>query len=160
LVDYLRFHTKEIKECIARNRLPKQRQHCYRTKKKFWIIDDTYNANPLSVKSAIESLACFSAKGKRVFVFGDMNELGLKAKAAHESVGRQVAKSNIDCFVTVGKRAKLASNSIKNKKIIKANFLSCSPASKFLKTLIAPDDVVLIKGSRSVRMEEIVRKIG
>ena len=155
-----RISIKEINGCIAQAHSLKQRQNLYRTKKKFWMIDDTYNANPLSVRSAVESLVCFPAKGKRIFVFGDMNELGLKSKMAHKSVGRQVGKSNIDCFVTVGRKAKLATEEMKNKNIQKVNFSSCQSASKFLSTFIQPDDIVLIKGSRSVRLEEIVRKIG
>ncbi|MDD3375756.1 MAG: cyanophycin synthetase, partial [Candidatus Omnitrophica bacterium] len=150
---------KEIKKSIVCMNSLKQRQNFYRTKKKFWMIDDTYNANPISVKAAIESLSCFPGKGRRIFVFGNMNELGLKSKSAHESVGRQVARSNIDYFVTVGEKAKISADALNSKTVKKESFFSCQSASKFLNAFIQPNDVILIKGSRGSHMEEIVQEI-
>jgi UDP-N-acetylmuramoyl-tripeptide--D-alanyl-D-alanine ligase len=126
------------------------------------IINDTYNANPDSTTMAVYTLGSFMTAGKKIAVLGDMLELGPLAKAAHREIGRLVAQSNISNLLTVGKMAKyVAEGAIKSGMDKKQVFTACDKKNiikQLLKT-IAPKDVVLVKGSRAMKMEEIVKAL-
>ncbi|MBU4377084.1 MAG: UDP-N-acetylmuramoyl-tripeptide--D-alanyl-D-alanine ligase [Candidatus Omnitrophica bacterium] len=122
------------------------------------FIDDTYNSNPLSMSSAIATLSSYNSKGSKVLVSGDMLELGRKSAYYHGEMGRLVADSGIDKFISVGK---LARNSfLAAKKSGMQNIWFCrtkKEAASVLKKIVKPDDVVLVKGSRGMRMEEVIK---
>ncbi len=124
------------------------------------LIDDTYNSSPTAVKEAIESLKDIKAKHK-IAVLGDMLEIGKYTLEAHEKVGKQVAKV-VDILVTVGIRGKfIAESALKagmNKKQVHM-FMSIREASEFLQKKVVKDDVVLLKGSQSVRMERVTASL-
>ncbi|HUY69572.1 MAG TPA: UDP-N-acetylmuramoyl-tripeptide--D-alanyl-D-alanine ligase [Candidatus Tyrphobacter sp.] len=124
------------------------------------LIDDSYNASPISVRSALATLQSLSAK-RRVAVLGDMAELGQYTADAHEEVGRLSAKF-VDWLVTVGPKAKFIAEAALAAGLAKERVLSFGEAEEaglFLKTLIKEGDVVLIKGSQSVRMEKAIKEI-
>ncbi len=153
------FPKKTMALALLKARLPGQRQSLCFTKKKFWIIDDSYNANPLSVKFALESLCYLPTKRKRIFVFGGMGELGRSSSQAHKDIGHLIDKNKVDYFITIGKNARLAIKAVGQRHISTLSFDSCKPALTFLKSFVCAGDSVLIKGSRSFHLEEIVSQL-
>jgi UDP-N-acetylmuramoyl-tripeptide--D-alanyl-D-alanine ligase len=105
------------------------------------IINDTYNANPQSMTAALQTLA--SMKGRKIAVMGDMLELGKTAKSAHHRVLKLSRSLKIDKVYTFGK---LWPKAFKEKKLLIKN----------LKKIIRPRDIILVKGSRGMKMEEVV----
>ena len=127
------------------------------------IIDDTYNANPDSMKNAINVLNIYSRgkNGRKVAVLADMLELGKVSKELHLTLGEYVAQNDIDMLVTVGEEAKNIALGAKkvNKNISTQSFESNLEAYKFLKDNLQDGDNVLFKGSRGMHIDEIVSKI-
>jgi len=110
------------------------------------IINDTYNANPQSMEAALKVLSIHQAR--KVAVLGDMFELGKKAVPAHKRIGKLARKLGVDEFVTVGRLSKnMGANH---------HFKNNQAAVIGLKKLIHKGDAILIKGSRGMKMEEIV----
>jgi UDP-N-acetylmuramoyl-tripeptide--D-alanyl-D-alanine ligase len=125
------------------------------------IIDDSYNANPDSMKRALEFLK--EQKGRKIGLLGNMNELGDYERQGHEEVGKVAAKS-VDLLLTVGEIAKkyLATEAERSglapEKII--SFTNSKEAGKWLKKRLKEGDIVLAKGSQNnVRMEQAVSEI-
>ena len=127
------------------------------------IIDDTYNSSPESSIAAINVLNNIKIKERSSIwaVLGDMLELGAYTEEGHRMVGEQVAKSKINKLIAVGERARDISRSAKA--IMKEenifHFASTERAGRFLQERIKPGDLILIKGSRGMKMEEIVEEI-
>ncbi|MGB9803679.1 UDP-N-acetylmuramoyl-tripeptide--D-alanyl-D-alanine ligase, partial [Desulfofundulus sp.] len=125
------------------------------------IINDAYNANPSSTRAALQVLAETETRGRRIAVLGDMLELGEEAKGAHRRVGRDAARV-AQFLITVGDLAGfMADGALEAGMSGRCIFrcLSRSEAARILKDLVQPGDVVLIKGSRGMRMEEIVQAL-
>lgn len=123
----------------------------------YLIVNDAYNASPMSVAAAIETLREV-AKYRKVAVLGDMLELGAIAVEAHEKIGEQLAKHHVDVVVTVGK---LAANIAKRASLCGIEkVVACSnhvEAQEALGKLLEPGDTILIKGSRGMKMENIIK---
>jgi len=124
------------------------------------IIDDTYNSSPNAVEEALNSLSQIKVPGRKIAVLGDMLELGRDTHDAHKQIGELAAKS-VDYLITVGFRAQGfgegALGFLDSGKI--AEFEDIHKAGKFLENLIKPGDIILIKGSRPLHLEEIVEEI-
>ncbi len=123
------------------------------------IMDDSYNSNPSSMAAAIEALADCRTAGKKIIVSGDMLELGPRAKAMHEGLGRAIAKSPAEVLITLGALSKFT-NRTAAQKGVKVLFHAATrgEAAGFLKKTAKPGDVVLVKGSREMRMEKIIEE--
>lgn len=124
------------------------------------IIDDTYNSAPLAMLEALDILKKLQSK-RKIAVLGDMLELGKTTVTAHETVGKITAKT-IKILFTVGRKAKIISESGVKAGLAKKNILSfqnLSEAALKLQEIIEPGDLILIKGSQGVRMEKIVKEI-
>lgn len=121
------------------------------------IINDVYNASPVSTKCAIDSLRAIDCYGKRVAILGDMLELGPTEIKLHELMLLHCLDACIDVVALVGKRFLMAANNLKVAQEINlvCAYDSESLASKILEYLHC-DDVVLVKGSRGMKMEKIV----
>lgn len=125
------------------------------------IIDDTYNAAPLSASVAIDELIHFPA-AKKIVVVGDMLELGNLSEQSHKDLAKKLAATAIDQFVAVGPQMKYAYEEMKRLSFKHDNlfwFEKSTDAIDKVKELLAPNTVVLVKGSQGVRMEKIVRAI-
>ncbi len=118
------------------------------------VVDDTYNANPESVKNAIETLNQIS--GKKIFILGDMLELGNEEEKEHEKVGRLLLSSNIDTVYLYGNAVKNTYKVLKGKKEV--HLLDKSEISEKLKKVKEPT-TVWIKGSRGMRMEDVIKEL-
>lgn len=115
------------------------------------IIDDTYNANLASTLVALKILA--QAPGEKIFVFGDMGELGDNCAQHHAEVGRYADQLGIDRLYTVGK---YSINTNKNFSRQRSHHQDHASLYKLLKADVSPSSYILVKGSRSAGMEQIV----
>jgi UDP-N-acetylmuramoyl-tripeptide--D-alanyl-D-alanine ligase len=118
------------------------------------VIDDTYNANLRSVLTALEVLA--QRQGKKIFVFGDMGELGDWAKAHHQEVGLEARRLGIDRLLSCGSYSALASKAFGVKG---QHFASQEALVTALLEELGAQTTVLVKGSRSSAMEKIVNQV-
>jgi UDP-N-acetylmuramoyl-tripeptide--D-alanyl-D-alanine ligase len=118
------------------------------------LIDDCYNANPMSVRAALDDLATTAAVGssRRVAVLGDMLELGPAARDFHVKAGRHAAAVGVDVLVTVGPLAEAMADGFAGEVHAMA---SAAEAAPLVDELVAPGDVVLVKGSRGVGLEVV-----
>jgi len=121
------------------------------------ILDDTYNANPVSMRAALETVAARRGTGRLVAVLGDMLELGGIADDAHRELGRAVVAAGADELVGVGRLALLAVEAAREAGIAEARHATTfeDTVAHLLKRLV-PGDTVLVKGSRGMRLERVV----
>ncbi len=124
------------------------------------FIQDCYNSNELSVSAALENLP--QTKGKKIAVLGDMKELGRFSRKCHQNIGSK-AFQTVDLLLGIGKEAETAVKTflrLKQKKRSSQKkafwFEDKTALAKFLKKQMQKDDVVLIKGSRSLQMEKLL----
>lgn len=123
------------------------------------VINDSYNANPISMENALETLKGMDAPGRKIAVLADMLELGEKAADFHLQVGRKAAELGVDVLLTVGDLARGIGEGAKqagmNGRKIK-NFRTNQEVSHYLLENLRSGDLVLVKGSRKMRTEEVV----
>lgn len=124
----------------------------------FYILDDTYNANPSSFMNLLEAMNKIKVEGKKVLIFGDMLELGNGEDREHKNIGKLISTSSIDVLISVGERARLVFESF-SKKIERWWFEDISSAKKKLKDFLEKDNLLAFKGSRMMRMERLLPKI-
>lgn len=123
-------------------------------KKNALVIDDTYNANLRSSLTAIDVLA--SRQGKRIFVFGDMGELGKWCEEHHQEVGIAAREHGIDMLMTCGKHSEAAARAYGS---AAKHYQHQDELAKDLLNLLDANTTVLVKGSRSSQMEKIVHQL-
>jgi len=123
------------------------------------IIADCYNANPDSVEAALDGLKDFAGSRRKIFVFADMLELGDDAPMAHRIVGQEVAERNIALFATTGELAQWASWEAGRMCVRAGHFDSKENLVNALLEEIRPGDVILVKGSRLMALEEVVERL-
>lgn len=119
------------------------------------VIDDTYNASPLSMAAAIEVLAA-AGKGRKLAAIGDMLEMGEAGPAAHRRVGEQLVSAGVAAVVTIGELAALAGTVTQGKGIPTVCCADHAAAVQALKQALRPGDTVLLKGSRGMAMEKLL----
>ena len=127
------------------------------------ILDDAYNANPLAVEAALDSLVAIEGTGRRIAVLGRMAELGAEGRDAHERVGRRCAELGVDHLVVVGdvaddqdEVAPVAAGARAAGTAAVTEVADAAAAAEVVAGLVRPGDVVLIKGSRVVGLERVV----
>ncbi len=118
------------------------------------IIDDSYNSSPDALHEAINTIKKIETTGKKILVIGDMMELGQYSKSEHEKI-RGAMNGGVFDVVTVGQRAKVIARTTKNDK----SFNNSTEAGEYIKTIISKGDIVLVKGSQSMRMERVTKSI-
>jgi UDP-N-acetylmuramoyl-tripeptide--D-alanyl-D-alanine ligase len=118
------------------------------------LINDSYNASPASVKAAIQSLGLY--KGRKLFVFGGMAELGDKSDSFHADVGVQAMQYDVDSLYVLGEAARPAYDAYSGEKFYAQDMQQLLDK---LGENVLPDDVVLIKGSRAFRMERVAEHL-
>lgn len=122
------------------------------------IIDDTYNASPLAVASALTTLARLPAQHK-IAILGDMNELGGGSDEAHSAIGKLCDPAVIDHLITVGPQARnFLAPAARQQGCTVTSFDTAPEAHHLLKTLIAKDTILLFKGSQGgIYLEEAIK---
>ena len=146
-----------IKDRILTSQPPKGRCEI-KTNGQITVIDDTYNANVDSTIAAIDYLKAFSGNGKRIFVFGDMLELGASSEDQHRIIGKKCQKEDLSVVFTIGNETIVAHEEINNS-ILHKHFEQKEALLSNLNEIISEGDKILVKGSRGMRMEKIVEQI-
>jgi UDP-N-acetylmuramoyl-tripeptide--D-alanyl-D-alanine ligase len=119
------------------------------------FIDDSYNANPDSMKAALRTLVELESDGKRIAVLGQMLELGAESARGHREVGETAATLGIDHLISVGDE--IIAHAAEEAGLQKTEVASdTSQAAEMLAEIVSPGDLVLVKGSRSARTERVI----
>ena len=118
------------------------------------ILNDTYNSNPDSMRAALDTLCSLETRGKRVAVLADMLELGPAAEREHRNVGRLLKRAGITYLLTYGPLSRLTN--VAAVVHFKAHYDQKNVLAEYLSELLGAGDVVLIKGSRGMKMEDVV----
>jgi UDP-N-acetylmuramoyl-tripeptide--D-alanyl-D-alanine ligase len=119
------------------------------------LLNDCYNANPMSMRAAIDELA-HTARARRVAVLGDMLELGSESRRLHREVGLHAAQQGLDLLVTVGPLAAEMRTEFEGESYAVAD---AGAAAELLRTLLERGDTVLVKGSRGVGLERVAEAL-
>ena len=123
------------------------------------ILDDTYNANPQSMRAAIQVLAG-SHSAWKVAVLGDMFELGPYSPALHTEVGDCLGRQHIHCLVAVGDEAKHIAEGAENAGVEQIYYCRTKgEAEKILPEVVKPDSTILVKASRGMKLEDLTAKL-
>lgn len=121
----------------------------------FFVVKDYYNAIPAAVISALHSLEDFENPGRRFAVLGDMMELGDHEKHFHELVGEAAASAGLTRLYTIGDRGKMISDRAKAAGADAVHYEDAAPLAADLRQELKQGDLVLIKGSRAIRLERV-----
>jgi UDP-N-acetylmuramoyl-tripeptide--D-alanyl-D-alanine ligase len=124
------------------------------------LINDSYNANPRSMTEALKTLDSFKTQGRRIFVIGDMLELGDRSITAHQKLGEEIAASKTNILIALGKLASLSAKSaqaLAGEKIQILELASHQEAAEFLTQEAVSGDCVMFKGSRGAAMEKVLQ---
>ena len=161
---HLGMNLVEVARQLAEFRLPPGRMNFLPGVKHTFIIDDTYNSSPEAALLAVDILGRIKADqgSAKYAVLGDMLELGAYTEEGHRLVGAKAAASGLDCLVAVGERARDiirgASEAGLGDECL-FYFDKTDEAGRFLQNRLKAGDIVLVKGSRGMAMEKIVKEI-
>ena len=123
------------------------------------FLDDSYNANPESMQAALRTLVELDTEGKRIAVLGHMGELGTESQRGHSDVGQTAAELRIDHLITVGEMGAAISRAAQRAGLESAtNVTTPAEAAELLAERATAGDLVLVKGSRSARMERVLEE--
>lgn len=151
----------EAQAALANHKPTLGRMHLIDGIKGSLIIDDTYNASPVATVEALHTLATLEKTKRKIAVLGDMMELGAHSAEAHKEIGNLAAKS-CDILVAVGIRSRWTAEYAMCAGMSEKNvyqFDDSEETGAFIQNMIEEGDVVLVKGSQSMRMEKTVKEI-
>ena len=148
-----------IRESLSRFKPPPMRMNRIKLNGML-LINDGYNANPESMDLAIQTLSNLAQGRRSIVVCCDMLELGRFSKELHLKIGQKIALSGIDCLITMGKEAFFIYEGARRSGMDKSRIYytkTAKEAASILKEICQPEDIILFKGSRSMKPEEIVK---
>jgi len=148
----------QIKNIVSRLKAPSGRLDVQRFKN-FILIDDTYNANPDSTKAAIELVGRIKTFKKKILILGDMFELGKTSIKLHQRLKNVIVNSKVDEVYTVGPKMKHLYEKFDRTNLLAIHFAKREFFKSYINHLNFNDSVILVKGSRGMRMEEFVSEI-
>lgn len=131
----------------------------------YHVIDDTYNASPDSITSNIDALFDYSEEGRKIAVLGDVLELGDRTESLHRGIGdfileESAGNKTLSYVITVGEGAGYIAKQVEEHSDIPTRqFAHTDEAAEFVKQIVQPGDWILVKGSRGMRMDEVVKKV-
>lgn len=153
--NYLGIDFKNLINAIKNYKPLEGRLNLFKSKAGFYVVNDSYNASPYSLKNLLEKMKKTPTKGKKILIFGDMLELGKKANYYHKEAGK-IASDVVDLIYCYGELSKTTAKEFEKngkKAYIFEDFEKCG---KELMKILKKDDWVLIKGSRGMKMERIL----
>lgn len=154
------FSLQRIAEALAYYKPPPHRMKFLMGIKDTYIIDDCYNASPLSMRAALETIKDLPAK-RKIGILGDMLELGQYSVEAHEQIGQLAAKT-FNLLITVGLRAKFIADAARKRGMAEEkikSFDTADEAGMEILSLLKSGDLVLIKASRGIHLDKIVEEL-
>jgi UDP-N-acetylmuramoyl-tripeptide--D-alanyl-D-alanine ligase len=123
------------------------------------LINDAYNANPISMRAALAHLAATAGERRRVAVLGEMAELGPGAPAFHQEIGREVARHGVEALVAVGELARGYLTGAAGVPVTRWAPDAESAAAAAVDEIVRPGDCVLVKASRAVGLEQVAEAL-
>lgn len=148
----------DIKNAVRKLKAPAGRLDVQRHKN-FILIDDSYNANPDSTKAAIEMVGLIKIFKRKILILGEMLELGAYSSKLHQGLKKVIEKAGIDEVYTIGQKMKYLHKNLDKTKLIAKHFTKRNLLSKFIRNRDFDGSVILVKGSRGMKMEEFVSEI-
>jgi len=124
--------------------------------KKFVIIDDTYNANPESVNNALMVLSKYKSMKNKIAILGDMGELGKDVVKFHKGLAKTIKENGITTVLTIGNNSKHLFSELNKSVSLKKHFSQRDKMKEFISEMDLSESVILVKGSRYMKMEEFV----
>ncbi|HEY3250848.1 MAG TPA: UDP-N-acetylmuramoyl-tripeptide--D-alanyl-D-alanine ligase [Ignavibacteria bacterium] len=155
---YFEVSAKKIRKAISEYKIESGKRNQLKEKNDVSIIDDSYNSNPDSVKAALENMKAYKIKGKKYLVLADMLELGKTSRKEHTNIGKLVKAMYFENLYTYGKDSyymHIAAKGVKNN----FHFEDKHVLAKMLKLNIRKGDLILIKGSRAMKMEDVIAEL-
>jgi UDP-N-acetylmuramyl pentapeptide synthase len=152
-------HGITLEECVAGLAAPQLSKGRLQQKMIGGItfLDDTYNANPDSVVAALAALGQIPGPARRIAILGAMGELGSQSEYGHRLVGKSAATHTLTHLITVGDKARwIAEEASANGLGATTHAADPEEAAATLKSIAQEGDIVLVKGSRSARMERVI----
>lgn len=152
---------QDIDKAFTNFNPPKGRMRILKGISSIGIIDDTYNSSPLATIEALKTLSNLSIRGRKIAVLADMKELGDKSRSAHKEVGL-LAGETLHTLVTVGEMARYIAEGAQEAGLAQDrvySFDTSDEAGKAMVDIVRAGDVVLVKGSQSMRMERVVKEL-
>lgn len=147
---------EEIRRGVLHFAPTKMRMNILQRKEDITILNDTYNANPQSMRAAVEVLSK-THDTRKIAVLGDMFELGALAPALHAGVGAYLGKAGVDCLVAVGELAKNIYDAAKDALVPEVHYCATKEEAKaILSEIVRPQTTILVKASRGMAFEELV----
>ncbi|MBM7705015.1 UDP-N-acetylmuramoyl-tripeptide--D-alanyl-D-alanine ligase [Metabacillus iocasae] len=158
---YFHLPLGEIAEGLKNLRLTSMRMEVQKAPSGLTIINDAYNASPTSMKAAIQLLKDMDGYEKRILVLGDMLELGNQEKQFHFEIGQFISPSYVDYVFAYGP---LSAHIIQGAKSAFtadriAHFTDKQELAKELETIASPQDIIIVKGSRGMKLEEVIHHL-
>jgi UDP-N-acetylmuramoyl-tripeptide--D-alanyl-D-alanine ligase len=151
----------KIAEALGYYQSPPHRQKILAGVKGSYIIDDSYNASPLSMHAAIDTVKSLKIDGRKIAVLGDMLEIGKYALDAHQEIGHRVAQV-FDILFVIGPRAKFIADGAHENGLNKKNifrFDTADNAKLKVQEIVKKGDLILVKASRALELDRIVEEI-
>jgi len=160
VADYFKINLIDALKLLEEFKAPYGRMNLIKGINESLIIDDTYNSSPASALAALSTLEQIEAK-RRIVVLGDMLELGAESEAGHREVIKNVLEGKFDKLAVVGTRMHQAAREFLGDDNVKSVLFFNSPmeAGKIIKNILEEGDLILVKGSQSMRMEKVVEQI-
>ncbi|HRY31121.1 MAG TPA: UDP-N-acetylmuramoyl-tripeptide--D-alanyl-D-alanine ligase [Candidatus Paceibacterota bacterium] len=149
-------------EGLRNFKAPKGRMNLLAGENETIIIDDSYNSSPMAATSAIRNLAEIETAGSRIAVLGDMAEIGRFSASEHRKIGALIKQKKIDILITVGRASELMNEQAIEEGMAQSrnyHFSHSEEAIATVKRYLKPGNIILVKGSQSMRMERITKAI-
>lgn len=148
----------KIKQALERYQTHSKRMQIETLSGGITVINDTYNANPESFIAALETLKAIPTKGRKFIVAGDMLELGRTSTREHAALGKAMKTYKLRGYLFTGKAMKHAHKALQSKYAF--HFKTKNQIAHVLRQVLKKGDVVLVKGSRGMKMEEVIKQLG
>lgn len=150
-----------LPDIFRRMDMPRGRMRLLKGKSGSVVIDDTYNSSPIACLEALKTLGELPVKGRKIAVLGDMKELGAHAEEAHRKIGK-LAGETVQILVTAGKMAQDIAAGAQKAGLPAEHITSFASSNEVVQNIadtLRQGDIILVKGSQSMRMEKIVEAI-
>ncbi|MDI6689879.1 MAG: UDP-N-acetylmuramoyl-tripeptide--D-alanyl-D-alanine ligase [Actinomycetota bacterium] len=158
IASYLGLPLEDIKNGLETCTLSGMRMQLLTTPKGITILNDAYNANPTSMRAALIALGDIKSQSRKIAVLGDMLELGEITDVSHFELGKFVKEVGVNTLITVGERSKRIAEGALQSGMDSKEVISCdasTEAARILNRMLEQGDIVLIKASRAMKLEEV-----